>query len=381
MGWIYRRKKRDPETKQLKETGPWWIGYHVNGHPVRESTEGMTKTEAERLLKEREGRVVTGQPIIRHADRLRYDEIADDLRRHYETTGERGLHEADDRLKPLARFFNGRRVVSIDGTLASVYIQKRKADGVSNRTINLELAMLIKMLKFAQEHDKLVRLPVIHKLKEAAPRKGFFEDHQFDAVRKRLPVDLQVAVSIAHAFGWRMQSEILTLTRSQVDLEANTLRLEPGTTKNEDGRTAYLTPELRTMLAEQITRVKKLAKARGQVIPHLFPHLSGKREGQRIHDFHTRWVALCKKVGLPGMLVHDFRRTAVRNMVNRGVPERVAMTITGHRTRSIFDRYHIVSMQDLEAAALKMTGAPTGTKTGTLGDLEPKTTGSKIVTG
>jgi len=365
MGWLYKRGTI------------WWVKYYINGRPVRESTRTDKKSEAERLLKEREGRVATGQPIIRRADRIVYDEVAADLRRHYETTGERGLGEADDRLKPLARFFKGRRVVSVDGTLASVYVQQRQTAGVANSTINRELAMLIKMLRFAHEHKKLLQLPVIHKLKEAAPRKGFFEDHQFAAVLKRLPVDLQVAVMIAFVFGWRMQSEILTLTLAQVDLKANTLRLEPGTTKNEDGRTAYLTPELRTMLTEQMARVKGLAKQRGQVIPHLFPHLSGKRGGQRIRDFHDRWVTACRKAGCPGLLVHDLRRTAVRNMVGRSIPERVAMTLTGHRTRSIFDRYHIVSPQDLQDAAVKLAG----TFTGTLGTFEPKTPGSKLVTG
>jgi len=353
------------------------VKYYINGRPVRETTRTEKESEAKRFLREREGRVATGQPIIRRADRILYDEVAADLRRHYETTGERGLDEANDRFKPLARFFHGRRVVSIDGTLASVYVQQRQKSGVANGTINRELAMLIRMLRLAHEHKKLLQLPVIHKLKEAAPRKGFFEAHQLAAVRARLPVDLRVAVTIAYTFGWRMQSEILTLTLAQVDLEANTLRLEPGTTKNEDGRTAYLTPELRTMLAEQITRVKKVAKTRGQVIPHLFPHLSGKREGQRIHDLHGRWVTACKKVGCPGMLVHDLRRTAVRNLVNRGVSERVSMKITGHRTRSIFDRYHIVSPQDLQDAAVKMTG----TIPGTVDTFEPKTPSSKLVTG
>ncbi len=344
MGWLYKRGTI------------WWVKYYINGRPVRESTRTEKDSEAKRFLREREGRVATGQPIIRRADRIRYEEIAADLRRHYETTGERDLDEADDRLKPLASFFNGRRVVSIDGVLASDYVQKRQAATVANGTINRELSVLIKMLGFAYENRKLLRLPVIHKLKEADPRQGFFEGHQFVAVRKRLPKDIQVAVTIAYTFGWRIQSEILTLTLAQVDFEAGTLRLEPGVTKNGEGRTVWLTPELRTLLAEQVERVKGLSRKRHQVIPHLFPHFSGRHEGKPMWDFRKRWLTACRQAGVPGMLRHDFRRTAVRNLVNRGVSERVAMLITGHRTRSVFDRYHIVSPQDLQDAAAKLAG-------------------------
>lgn len=96
---------------------------------------------------------------------------------------------------------------------------------------------------------------MIRKLRESGPRQGFFEREQYQKVRRHLPTDLQVAITIAYTFGWRMQSEVLTLERRQLDLRAGTLRLEPGTTKNDEGRLVYLTPELKSMLVAQVDRV------------------------------------------------------------------------------------------------------------------------------
>jgi integrase len=196
---------------------------------------------------------------------------------------------------------------------------------------------------------------VIRKLKEAAPREGFFERDQYEAVRRRLKPDLQVAAAIAYAFGWRIRSEVLTLERRQLDLEAGTLRLDPGTTKNDEGRLVYLTPELARLLGGQLDRVRALERKTGRIIPYLFPYLGGRRRaGHQRRDFRKAWTTACTKAGVPGRLRHDFRRTAVRNMVNDGTPEKVAMLITGHKTRAVFDRYHIVAPEDLKAATARM---------------------------
>jgi integrase len=92
---------------------------------------------------------------------------------------------------------------------------------------------------------------------------------------------------------------------------------------------------------EQTERIRAGERKTGRIIPYLFAYLSGaRRVGTPRHDFRKAWAKACEKAGCPGMLRRDFRRTAVRNTVNDGTREKVAMLITGHRTRAVFDRYH-----------------------------------------
>ena len=127
----------------------------------------------------------------------------------------------------------------------------------------------------------------------------------------------------------------------------------------------YLTPELKTLLAAQLERIRVVERKTGRIIPYLFPHLTGSRRlGKRRRDYRKAWVTACQKAGVPRRLRHDFRRTAVRNLVNLGVPERVAMTVTGHKSRAVFDRYHIVSPGDLQDVARRLAGTFSGTSGG-----------------
>lgn len=343
MGMLYKRGE------------VFWIKYYSGGKPIRESTSTTKHKEAERFLKDREGRVAMGAPILPHVDRIRVEELLADLKAQYETTGQRTLREVETRFTPLKQFFTGRRAAAIGGEVLTAYIQHRQAAGLANGTINRELSVLGTAYKLGLEHTKVVRRLVIHLLKEARPRQGFFEESQFQAVRKHLPDDLQAAVTIMWLYGWR-RAEVMSLQLSQIDLEAGTLRLEPGTTKNGEGRVVFMTPELKTLVSAQIGRVKLLSRKLGRVLPQLFVHLHGCYKGKPVHDFRKAWSHACEHVGLVGMLRHDFRRSAVRNMERAGVPRSVAMKISGHKTESIYRRYAIVSESDIQDATRRLLG-------------------------
>ncbi len=356
---------------QLYQRGRiWWVKYYVNGRPVRESTGTAKEKEAERFLKTREGRVVAGLPLLPRADRVRWEEAAADLRAHYEAHGTRDVGEYDRRVKRLTAFFAGSRIAGIGQPEVDKYIEKRKEAGVTGSTIRRELGTLTTLLRHAYGNNKLARLPLLKRPKEGDARTGFVERAEFEAIRRHLPADLQVAVTLAYAYGWRKQ-EVLRLERRHLDLETGELRLDAAMTKTEVGRTAYLTPELRRLLGEQLARVDALQRKLGRIVPWLFPNLRGAPAalpgvrrtvlGERIRSFRRAWATACRKAGRPGLLVHDLRRSGVRNMVRAGIHERVAMRISGHKTRSVFDRYNIVSEADLREAARRLDGHNSGT--------------------
>jgi integrase len=237
-----------------------------------------------------------------------------------------------------------RDVVRPDGTVRQVREHRRSISAVATGTINRELTTLKRIFSLAVQAGKLLFKPHIPLLRENNVRTGFFEPEQLAAVIKHLPDYAQPVVQFAAWTGWRIKSEVLQLQWRHIDFDGNEIRLDAGTTKNDDGRVFPLTTDLRRLLKDRKQTADALKEA-GTICPFVF-----HRSGKSIKSFFPEWRAACVKAGCPSRIQHDLRRTAVRNFVRAGVPERVAMQLTGHKTRSVFERYNIVSDSDLAAA-------------------------------
>jgi len=290
----------------------------------------------------REGEISRGKLPGICFDRVRFDELVEDYLTDYRINNKRTLNKAERCARYLLKEFEGMRAPDITTPRIKQYIQKRMDEGISNATINRELAALKRTFNLAARctPPRVAQIPYIPMLKETNVRKGFFEYETFVALKENLPEYLIPVVTFAYSTGWRKE-EIARLQWNQVDLREGIVRIEPGEAKNQEGRTIYLEPELLEMM-------KDLHRKRRLDCPYVF-HLRGRKIG----DFRVVWRKACRETGVPGMLFHDFRRTAIRNMIRAGIPERVAMAISGHKTRGVFDRYNIVSQEDLKEAARK----------------------------
>jgi integrase len=348
---------------QIRKRGEiYWIRYYRAGKRHEESTRSSKRVEAERLLRLREGDIATGVPVSPAIGRLLFDEAADDLENEYLANGRRSIVGLRVRLKiGLRPWFSGRRMANITTADARAYVTQRQADGAANATINLELSALKRMFTLACQAGKLLAAPHIPMLQTDNVRRGFFEREQFESVRRHLPDEVQPVVTFAYLTGWRTNSEVLTLQWHQVDLRAGIVRPDPGTTKNREGRSFPfgMLPELRDLLEEQRAATTILERQTGVIVPWVF-----HRAGRPIKFYRRSWLRACVEAGCPGRIPHGFRRTAVRNLVRAGVPERVAMMLTGHKTRSVFERYNVVSEADLGTGVAKL--AALGDSLGTI---------------
>lgn len=232
------------------------------------------------------------------------------------------------------------------------YIVSRQAAGAQNATINRETAVLKRIYKLALRARKISVQPYIPALEESNVREGFLKDEEYDALARETAVIglwLRGAFEVAVTYGWR-KSELFRMKVAQVDLMERTIRLNHKT-KNKDARVVYMTAKVFELLRQSVS-----GKQPDDLVFTRELDRAGRRTKTRgrIADMRDAWAEACERAGVKGLLFHDLRRSAVSNMIADGIDEKTAMLNSGHLTREVFDRYHIVRPNAMKDAAQKM---------------------------
>ena len=340
---------------QYKGCGIWYLKFYRNGKPVRESSGTDQLKKAEKVLQRRLAEVAT-DTFVEPADRkLTVDSLYSALLDDYKNNELASLEGAEQRwqrpakegeeLPPAGRlkqFFGGIRAIAVTTDMLNRYVASCRENGLSNATINRDLAALRRAFNLAFRAGKIQKVPCFPHLKESAPRSGFVEETAYNRLAKNArELWLRGLLATAYSFGFR-KSELLELRVRQVDLLNRSIRLNAGETKSGDGRVVKMTQDVYVLLQACVS-----GKGADDFV-------FTRADGEPVLDFRERWDSLTSSAGCPGLLFHDLRRSAVRNMVRRGVPETVAMKISGHKTRAVFDRYNVTSEADLADAAQKI---------------------------
>lgn len=315
----------------------WWIQFNHNGTQHRESSKSKERGDAVRLLTQRLDTIQSGKPLAAQGGKLALDRLIEGLLNDYRMKGLRSTRRAGYAAQHLIDYFGqGKLAADITTPAITSYIVTRQSEGAASATINREAAALKRAFALAREAGLLASAPVIKLLPEYNARQGFIDHAQFTALHEALPEHLRGPIAFLYLSAWRRE-EVFGLQWR--DVEANAIRLRPEASKSKKGRVLPLRGELAAI-------IERARLNRRLDCMHVFHH-----GGRAIRDFRGSWAKALAQAGLdPALLVHDLRRSAIRNMVRSGTPEGIVMGLSGHQTRSVFDRYNIVSESDLQAA-------------------------------
>ena len=327
-----------------------WIAYYDgSGRQIQENTKTTSEQRAAAFLRRRLQEVEQGVPVD-EARKLRYEDIRKSLLLDYKTKGNKGLEMDEDGepyvwpLNHTDGYFRNRFVRTIKTDTLHKFIDMKQDEGLANATINRCLALLKRAMNIARRDGKMVAIPFFPMLKEDNVRTGFVNRPEFIKLRDAMPEHLRPLLTFLYFTGCRIGAA-LSITCSQIEFENGRaqLRLMGNQTKNEEPILLPLPLEL------------------NEVVKNLPP------EGRVFNGRNLRkaFQAACVKVGLgvktgpkvwqyKGLLIHDFRRSGVRNLIRSGVPRNIAMKISGHLTESTFERYNIVDSTDLHEAMAKV---------------------------
>ena len=339
--------------------GIWYFSYiDLNGKQVRRSSRSKLKQVAVEMLRKAKEELAKGIAPV-DTKKLFYEDLRAVLVADYVANGKAKVVGKDlvisgkkGVLKALDDFFGGMAVRTITTDTLRRFIAKRKEqDGVSGPACNRNLARLRRMFTLARREGKVTNVPYFPMSKESDPREGFVERPEFEKLRAEMPVNLHAALTFCYETGCRTGA-MKQIVWPWVKLDKNEIHLPPGVIKNRKPLILPLSKELTVML-------KKLFRKDGPVFD--------------TRNFRREWIKACVKLGLgkrtgeewhqyEGLIPHDFRRSAARNLIQAGVDQSTAMRITGHRTVAVFQRYNIVSTEQLHAAMAKVSENATKTQ-------------------
>ncbi len=340
------------------------IEHRSTGETDRKKAEGKLRAWRAELDAADAGYTTVPGP---EANRVTVNERLDWLEGDYELRKVRSLPQVRSHLVPVRGWFGPLKAVDVTDADVDGYIRARTANRVaptpgrerrkghhtarkaqlSPATVNRGLQLLGQALRpFLTKHRK--PMPEIRRLPEDNAREGFAERAEFEAIVRALPEDLQDFARWQYATAWR-PGESKSLRWADVEREARVIRLSWRSAKTKKARRMALEGDLWAMI-ERRWAARIVAAADGtQAISPLVFH----RDGLPVGDFSKAWKTACRAAGVPERHLYDFRRSGLRNMVRAGVDPTVAMKISGHRTRATFDRYNIVSDEDIRDAVLK----------------------------
>jgi integrase len=345
-----KRRKHGTGSIGNVEGSPFlYIWYHTDRRLIRESTKSLSREYAESLLQRRLGEAGLGMKPAQDFKRVKYEEICRALLADYEIQGHSSLVTRKSGLKTVSglthlnQFFKGRPATYITTDTIRQFIKKRQTDKAENSTINRGLALLRRMLVLAQREGKVAEVPHVPMLKESDPREGFLYPEEFTKLRAAMPENLHPIMTYLYFTGCRVGAACaIEWTQIVFDGDRVEVRLPISQVKNRKPLLLPLPEELATMLrgvtrkigpvfdATNLTKAfRKAAVAIGL----------GKWRDPDNHD-----------AGYDGLILHDLRRSGVRNLRRAGVAEDIAMKISGHKTRAVFSRYNIVDSADLHDA-------------------------------
>ena len=253
----------------LKRFSPvWWIAYPVRGKPMRESSHSRKESDARELLKKRLGEIAAGKPVGPDIERTNFEDMAGMIVNDYKANGRSSLGRLEDAIAHLRKYLGDRRALEITGDVVTDYITFRQEQKAAGSTINNELAALSRMFTLGIRAGKIAIKPYIGKLALNNTRKGFFEWEQFQPIQKNLPEELQPAIETSYITGLAHSRRDFHLQKHHADVKSSGwLRLDPGETKNKEGRNFPFTARLRGIIETQLERTRALERATGRISP------------------------------------------------------------------------------------------------------------------